>query len=259
MKPLSEKRVLITRARGQARELSDRLKRLGARPVFCPVIRIGPIPSWTPVDRQLRRLNGYDIILFSSVNGVDRFWWRLKVKKILRSSLRHLAFWAIGPATAARLRVHGVRPDLIPDEFSSEGLARALRKYRLDGKKILYPRANIGSPVAIREIRRRGGAVRVLPIYRILKATRKSFPDLSRVDAVTFASAQTVRNFAAAVSKQTLALLLKRAKIACIGPVTAREVRRQGWTVHAMAGAYTMSGLVEAVKKLWSSKRGRVD
>jgi uroporphyrinogen III methyltransferase/synthase len=39
-------------------------------------------------------------------------------------------------------------------------------------------------------------------------------------------------------------------KVVCIGPVTAREAREHGLTVHAVAKPHTVEGLVAAVERV---------
>ena len=43
-------------------------------------------------------------------------------------------------------------------------------------------------------------------------------------------------------------------KVVCIGPVTAREAREHGLTVHAVANPHTTDGLVEALERALRSR-----
>jgi uroporphyrinogen-III synthase/uroporphyrinogen III methyltransferase/synthase len=64
------------------------------------------------------------------------------------------------------------------------------------------------------------------------------------VDAVTFTSASTVRGFVRALGPTR-----GNPRVVCIGPVTAREARDRGLTVHAVANPHTIEGLVAAVER----------
>jgi uroporphyrinogen III methyltransferase/synthase len=68
---------------------------------------------------------------------------------------------------------------------------------------------------------------------------REPFPDW-----ITFASSSAVDNLASLVSRE----VLRRSKIASIGPVTSKTIRRHGLTVDAEAAVYTMAGLVAAIE-----------
>ena len=77
-KPLFGKRILVARPAGQATKIVARLLELGAQPILAPTIDIQPPDDWTAVDRILERLDEFDWLIFTSVNGVnsllDRLW-----------------------------------------------------------------------------------------------------------------------------------------------------------------------------------------
>jgi uroporphyrinogen III methyltransferase/synthase len=94
--------------------------------------------------------------------------------------------------------------------------------------------------------------VHEVPVYRTLPA----WPEAAElealrqgVDVITFTSASTVRNFVSLLSQVGLPLaqVLQRARVACIGPVTAQAARDLGLPVDVQADVYTLEGLVAAV------------
>ena len=225
MKPLAGLRILVTRPRSQAAQLAGPLRRLGARAFVRPMIEIRPPRSWTRADREIRRLSRYDALVFTSVNAVSAFWSR-RPGRIPKTG-------AIGPATAAALRARGVRPAWVATRFTAAALGRMLRG------RVLHPTSDPHSPDLAREARRRGCVVVEPIVYRIGSPGRGG--RIPPVDLVTFASAQTVRNYVAAVGN-TCGL-----KCACIGPVTARAARAAGFRVVARPRRYTIPDLVEAI------------
>ncbi len=80
-KPLAGKKVLITRARNQSIEFASSLKTLGAEVIEFPTIDILPPLSWKGLDQAIQKINAYDWLIFTSVNGVRFFSERLKEKK----------------------------------------------------------------------------------------------------------------------------------------------------------------------------------
>src|SRR5258707_13304758 len=74
---LTGKTILITRAASQSAELRSRLEDLGARVIECPTIHIVPPKTWKPVDEAIRRLNGYQWLLFTSAHAVEQFMGRI--------------------------------------------------------------------------------------------------------------------------------------------------------------------------------------
>jgi uroporphyrinogen-III synthase len=72
------------------------------------------------------------------------------------------------------------------------------------------------------------------------------------VDAITFTSASTVRGFLRALGATPIA---GKPKVVCIGPVTARQARDAGMTVHAVADPHTTDGLVAALERAFKPRR----
>jgi uroporphyrinogen-III synthase len=244
MAGLAGKRVLVTRPRGQAAALCQRLSALGAVPVLLPTIDIEPPSDPAALQRAARRAGAYDWIVFTSVNGVAAFeapLWGLNGSAVPRIA-------AIGPATARALEARGAPADFVPQEFVAEALAEGLGEVR--GLRVLMPRAEEARDVLARELRARGAVVHEVAAYR----TRLAAPDESAlaelrrgVDVITFTSSSTVRGFMALL--EGLGLRLDPPPlIACIGPVTTATARALGLRVDVTAQTYTGDGLVDAIK-----------
>src|SRR6058998_1147979 len=120
-KPLFGKRVVLTRAQEQAREFSQLLAAYGAEPVEVPTIQIVPPASWQAIDDAVTRLNTYQWLIFTSVNGVRPFMDRLHAAGKDTRALASLRLCAIGPRTAQELGTYGLTPDVVPTEFQAEG------------------------------------------------------------------------------------------------------------------------------------------
>lgn len=249
-RPLFGQRVLVTRTRHQASALSTRLRALGADPIELATIRVAPPNDWTSLDSAIAGLGSYDWIVFTSANGVGSFWERLDHAGLDARALHGARVAAIGPATAAELQAHGVRPDHVPGEYVAEAVAAGLGDVR--SLRILLPRADIARPALADLLRRGGGDVLEVAAYRTLR------PDpgpgelrdrLAGITVATFTSSSTVRNLAAMARDAGLDLprALAHATVACIGPITAETARELGLTVGVVAEEYTIDGLVQAL------------
>ncbi|AHY47038.1 uroporphyrinogen-III C-methyltransferase [Rubrobacter radiotolerans] len=257
-RPLFGRRIVVTRARAQAGELSAKLEDLGAEVVEFPTIEIVPPGSFDPLDAAIRELDSFDWLVFTSVNGVDAFRERLAHHGLdVRAVRRDARLAAIGPATAERLRDCGLRVDVVPDEFRAEGLLEAIPAGELEGKRVLIPRAAVAREVLPEKLREAGAEVVVPPAYRSVpsEAGREALEKRLRageIDCVTFTASSTVENFVGMFGEGT-AELLGGAKVACIGPITAETARKHGLTVSVEAGEYTIPGLVDAVLSLYEA------
>ncbi|HSL24231.1 MAG TPA: uroporphyrinogen-III C-methyltransferase [Vicinamibacterales bacterium] len=255
-RPLFGKRIVVTRSREQAGELVELLEELGAEPIQAPAIRIAPPDDLAPLDRAAAEVGTFDWVIFTSANGVDAF-----VRRILEGAgdvrdLKGVRICTIGPSTAGRLSRYGIKVDLTPEEYRAEAIVEALRaRGEVQGKRFLLPRADIARELLAEELRRHGADVVEVTAYRTEQdaGSRNGDPDIyrmlldRRIDAVTFTSASTVRNFVKMLGEEPAADLLKDTVVASIGPVTAEAAQVLGIATTVMPSEYTIPALVEAL------------
>src|SRR5579863_5595030 len=115
------KRVLVTRAEGQADEASALLRAKGAGPALVPAIAIGPPDDEAAAERAVASLATYDWIAFTSANGVERTWELLARAGRDASAFGQARLAAVGPATAAALARHGLTAHVTAKELRGEG------------------------------------------------------------------------------------------------------------------------------------------
>jgi uroporphyrinogen III methyltransferase / synthase len=264
-RPLFGRRVVVTRARMQAGELSAELERLGAEVYEFPTIEISPPQNFGPLDDAIRKLDSFDWMVYTSVNGVEAFVERLRYHGLdLRAVPRGARIAAIGPATAKKLDEVGLRVDVVPGTYRAEALIEALDAGSLAGKRVLIPRASVAREILPEKLREAGAEVVVPPAYESVPSSEGK-EELSlrlrsgEIDCVTFTASSTVENFVGAFGEEEAARLLSGTRVACIGPITTGTACRRGLRVDAEADEYTIPGLVEAVTNLLAAdpaKRG---
>jgi uroporphyrinogen-III synthase len=248
--PLTGLRVIVGRARHQAGALSSGLRALGAEVAEIPFIEIRKPRSYKPLDAALKNLHQYDWLILTSVNGVEAFWQRLNKLHLTKRQLKQLKIAAIGPATRKAIQKHGVKVNVVPEEYVAESVVEALRD-EVAGKRVLLARARVARDIIPRELRNLGAKVDVVEAYEtvipqssrtrlraILKDSKR------RPHAITFTSSSTVRNFIALLGKKPL---LDGIHLASIGPVTSATIRKLGLPVDVEATEYTIPGLIKAL------------
>lgn len=260
--PLSGKRILITRAREQSAEFATKLRKLGAEVIEFPTIEILPPLSRKGLDLAMDKLKSYDWIIFTSANGVNFFWQRLRKKKKDLHSSSALKVCAIGPGTAKQLKEKGIGLDYIPKEFVAESILQGFEKRIIQGKRILLARAKVARDVLPKGLRRMGAEVDVVEVYRTVKpkgGSRRLRRLLTeeRIDAITFTSSSTVNHFVELLKNEDLKKLFKGTAIACIGPVTARTAGKWGMKVDIQPEQYTIPALAQAIKEYFVKKLKR--
>jgi uroporphyrinogen III methyltransferase / synthase len=245
---LQGRRIVVTRAADQAEALLQRLAALGAEVLELPTIEIWPAPDYGPLDQAIRGLDEYDWLIFTSANGVRFFEQRLARAGRTLASIRQ-PICAIGPATRKALERRGAAVRLVPEEYVAESLVASFDELRLEGARILLPRAAVARDVVPEALRRRGASVDVIEAYRtrppadLAERADVVFGGARKPDWITFTSSSTVANFLAAVGPEKLAGV----RVASIGPVTSATARAGGLPVDAEAREYTIGGLVEAI------------
>jgi uroporphyrinogen III methyltransferase/synthase len=254
-RPLFGRRIVVTRSREQAGELVDMLEERGAEVIQAPTIRIAPVEDLAALDRACEEAGGYDWIVFTSSNAVDYFIQRVLANGDIRD-LKGVRLCAIGPSTAQRVSRYGVRVDLTPDEAKSEAVIDALLAAgSLKGTRVLLPRADIAREVIADHLREAGAEVTEVAAYRTMLGSteRDGDHDIYRmlldrqIDAVTFTSASTVKNFAKIFGEEQAADLLRTTVVASIGPVTAEAAQQLGIETTVMPARYTVPDLVDAL------------
>ncbi|MEK7847376.1 MAG: uroporphyrinogen-III synthase, partial [Chloroflexota bacterium] len=245
-RPLFGKRVLVTRSRHQASRLSQLLAREGAEPVELPTIEIRPVASGA-LDRAFSRLGDFGWAIFTSANGVEAFFSRLSERGQDTRALGGVRVCAIGEATAAALTARGLRADLVPAEFSASGILKALEGVDIAGLRFLLPRAEAVPPELARGLRERGAEVKEVAVYRTRPAapTQKARELIQSADIITFTSSSTVQGLARLAGGDVV--LINRATVACIGPVTAATAAEMGIRTDVVAPTHTIPGLVAAL------------
>jgi uroporphyrinogen III methyltransferase/synthase len=255
-RPLKGKRVVITRPRAQAEAFSRLLRASGAEVVELPTIEIVEPSDWSPVDVALQHLSSYRIAIFTSANGVARFLGRMRQRGHASEELRDLQLVAIGPATADALTSCGLDVDIVPEEYRAEGVVEVVARAaggRLDGIRVLLPRALKAREVLPEGLRALGAEVDVVPVYRTTLPAggreRAATVFRERVDVITFTSSSTVQNFLRLMGPEETGRMLHGVAVACIGPITAETAQANGLEVSILPGEYTVEALHHALER----------
>ena len=251
-RPLSGIRVLVTRTREQASELSRLLAEQGAEPIELPTIEIVETGDPAAIERTIEdlRTSAYNWAVFTSPNAIRIFMRHIRERGFDARAFGRAQIAAIGPGTAAALDRAGLTTDLVPLEYIAEGLLDAFEGRVLRGARVLLPRAEDARDTLITGLEAKGARVDELPLYRAAVPKDPDIEGLRRlrageIDVATFASSSAVRNLIEMLGGDVAPL--RQVRIAAIGPVTAEALRAAGLDVAVMAEAYTIAGLVAAI------------
>jgi uroporphyrinogen III methyltransferase/synthase len=238
-RPLSGRRIVVTRSREQASDLVERLRERGAETIELPAITIAdPLDGGAALRDAASLVSTYDWVVFTSANAVERFLPLLRDARDLAGT----RIAAIGPGTTAALAGGNLVPDVVPERFVAEALLEAMAP--LAPGRVLLPRAAVARQVLPEGLRAAGFAVDVVEAYRteVAPPSQQARAAAADADAVTFTSSSTVTGYLEAVGREAVPPV-----VACIGPITADTARRCGLTVDVVAPVHTIDGLVDAL------------
>ncbi len=204
-------------------------------------MEIRPAEDTSALDAAIESLARDDWVVFTSANGVAAVGTRLR-------SLYGVRIAAVGPATAAAVRVLGSEPSFVPERFAAEEIVAGLGA--LAGVRVLLPQADIADPQLADELRARGATVAAVVAYRTVEIA----PDPSGMLALEAADAVVLASPSAARSLATLELG-GRPLIACIGPTTAAAAREAGLRVGLVAREATAEGMIHALVSHFEDSR----
>lgn len=249
-------RILVTREHSGGFEV---LEELGAEIMEFPTVKILPPEDWKELDNAINRVEFYNWLIFTSVNGVKFFFKRFFEHDRDIRDLKGIKVCAIGTKTAEETRKYGIKVDLVPEEFNAEGLIKSFiaehraqnTEYRLKGLRFLMPRAETAREIFPEKIKELGGEIDVVVAYRTLKPQLhgkrlRRFLKEGRISIATFTSSSTFNNFMEIMGEDAHELL-RGVLIAVIGPVTAKAVENAGLTVNIMPRQATIEAMVEDI------------
>lgn len=253
-RPLAGQRVVITRAAEQAEELARPLRELGAEVIQIPVIKIEPPDDRQGVTDAMMGIAEYNWIVFTSANGVTRFFdYFFKAFEDVRA-IGNIRFAAVGPATAAKLQALHLRVDVMPEEALGNKIAAAINRFEsVENLKILLPRAagaNPDLPKALEDLR---GIVDDVAFYQTVPDTddRTGAGHAlaeAGADWIVFTSGSTVENFHACFGLPKLLGQFPQMRLASIGPETTKALTALGLKPAVEAAQHTVAGLVTALR-----------
>jgi uroporphyrinogen-III synthase len=241
-------RVLVTGPDGAP--LAARLAELGAIPIVVPMIEIRPLEAGGPLDRAAATLEEYDWVVVTSARGARALFDRRRALGL--GAVPDGPRWAtVGPATRSALEAEGVTVATVSPAGTGAAIAAELGP--LAGSRVLLPRARIAAPDLPAALAGRGARVDDVAAYDTVVGPESSRAPLAAalaqgIDAAVFTSASTVAGFARLSGEPRAAL--SGAATVCIGPPTARALRRLGVEPTGVATRRTPDALIDVLVEL---------
>ncbi|TMI26231.1 uroporphyrinogen-III synthase [Candidatus Bathyarchaeota archaeon] len=266
-----EKSIAITRPVGHGEETSRFVRKLGWTPFIVHAVELRPLEQ-SSILKEFSRIVGegpVDWLVFMSPTGVDVFFDMLKShSSVLPSALGQIRIMAVGPKTSGALRRQGVQDVVVPEKYSSSGIADHLSRLETKGQRVVLVRSSAADDRLSGSLASNGAAVETITIYQSLIPTNSEsvFDFLARLEkgqfqAVLFTSAASASNlFSMAeyeIPKSLLVKLMRLPLVGAIGPATAEKLQELG-IVPNVPGRYLIEDaigqLVKKAEEQWIGK-----
>ena len=284
--PLAGKRLVVTRAAKQASGISARLTALGAEVIETPMIETRDvIPATSSVipakagisSADFNALANFDILAFTSTNGVESFFRQLFAAGYDVRVLAGKKIASVGKITEKKLLEYGIRCDYVPEDHTGEGLGRLLRdvvnkeeRVILSGERsseskdliesrILLLQGNLADDTLLKLLPQatRWVVYETLPVAELPEWKREA---VAGADAVVFASTSAVENFCSVIlsgERSSESKDLNRESLTtpascsprlafCIGRMTESAARKHGFET-VTSDETTMDSLVKKI------------
>ena len=248
-------RIVVTRSREQASQLTHQLRELGADVLEIPTIRTQRPDDVQPLVDVLQGLGEYQWMIFTSANGVTTFFdYFFKAFDDVRA-LGNMRIAAVGSATAAHLHQLHLRVDVMPEEYVASKIASAINKFEtVENLRFLILRAQVANPELPKQLEELGAIVDDIAVYKTVPETEDLTGAAARLveegaDWITFTSSSTVRHFHGRFPLPDLIHKFPKLRLASIGPETTKTLESLGMKAAVEAKPHTIDGLVSALSK----------
>ncbi len=253
-------------------EQAELLVRLGAKVVHAPAVRTLPLAHDDGVATATRELidNPPDVVV--ATTGVGMRGWVAAAESLgldgaLLDALRDARVLARGPKAAGAAVAAGLHVTWRAQSEQAEEVLSHLSERSLRGVRIAVQRDGAPVPHLASALRGHGADVVDVPVYAWMAPDDPSqlvrlitAAAAGRIDAITFTSPPAVWNTfdladGAGMGRDLREALRARVTVACVGPVTARNVYEQGVDPVVQPQRGRLGAMVAALASAMSDRR----
>lgn len=257
---MSKPVVAITRPKDRAKKACQIVEDLGGTPVLAPTLDLQPVNT-DSLKSLIAKKDSLDWIVFTSPTTIQ------SLNKFYPDFLENLncKIAVIGNKTGSLIEKQGLTVDLMPKDFTAEGLIEEFKKQQITNKTIGLPRTASARAILPEELEKLGNTVVLAEAYKSLfpmdeEKVKSLINQITsgKIDAITFTSPLTVENFfTIAENKQEITKLLNDNLLTVsIGPITAKVLDKYNVN-HIYPNTYTVPDMMELLFKTWRESNGR--
>lgn len=261
-------RVGVTRPAKYERESVEIARAYGFDVFFAPLISVRRVgePKFEEFLQGVLQKD-VDFVVFMSVSSVECAFAHVydieprgQLAKDFIRALNKTTVAAVGPATLRKLESCGVLTRLLPKEYSSRGLAGALRPL-VRGKKVWIIRSKQGDDRLKTSLEDAGATVKEAKIYEITLPAgeeREHVVELimlllaGGIEVMTFTSGMCVENFLKIAEelkvRERVVRRMRSITVAALGEPTRRKLEAHGIKVDVVPKEFTFEEMIKGIK-----------
>lgn len=240
-KVLDGKRILVTGSRNMVDSLEKEFEQYGGETIAISLVET--IPDYSDCDDILNCIEKYSWLIFTSANGVNIFFDRLKSLKLDIRKLANAKFAVVGTSTKKALEKYGLYADFIPSKFTSKTLADELSEDLTDKDKVLIVRGKQGKNFIEDKFNDMSVDFDKICIYETIQDERRAdevkriCSDVDYIVVTSGSGARALKDMAGC----------EHDNIVVIGPVTKRDCEETGLSVKLVAEEFDARGIVDVI------------
>ncbi|MCX6154568.1 MAG: uroporphyrinogen-III synthase [Candidatus Kapabacteria bacterium] len=228
---MQNKIIISTKSFSNDDKFKDFLENKGAIVYNFPLIETVKVEITQNLIETLKEINSFNWIIFTSKNGVEKFFSLLNDLNIKLLTTRFTKFAAIGNRTADELEKNSIEANFISTEMNSEKFVLEMSDEILcKGDKVLLALGNLANDTL------ENGLKQTTEVHRInvykTHSTINHQPDIidrliaDNYDLLIFTSPSGFESFLSVCDKYSIRNINK---IACIGNTTAQAIINSGY------------------------------
>lgn len=221
-------------------------------------MKVKKTDAYPELEKEFEQIEQYTWICFTSQNSVRLFFEAVREYHFDMRKLSHIRFAVLGSGTGNALAREGFQADYMPEEYTTkalaEGMVELLKQEGAENPKLFIPRALQGSEEFVNILKEHQIAFKILPIYDVIGKRTDNWKYLYDFDSILFASASGVMAFFKELGIEHIKMWDQKRqkahiKIATIGHITARTLKKYGVTVDVIPAQCDVPGLIQALKQ----------
>jgi len=254
-RPLFGLRVAVTHSAQGDDTLEGRLRALGADVYVCPTVEVHQETQPAGVED----LQAYDWLVLTSANAARVVFATLDAQGHDARHLANVKICAVGASTLTALEQRYLKPDVIPENYTSEAVVAAVAQVgMLEGARVLIPRADVARANLASALQAEGATVTETVAYHMELPEDAAGAMTGLLEfqpaLVVFTNAAAIRNLRSLLAADDLARLSTNTKAASIGPVTSRAAEDADFEVAVEPSLHDVAHLVEGICAWWQEQ-----